>query len=201
MGYLLELYGLEMSEIQSLLGSGDAVALREILEAEPRLFVASPGVAWKGALRELILGPRGRLLAARGLDPAGLRPEEAPPEEALALVALVRARGARVGEVIHTSRGSAGFRRLFDSDFAPSPFRSPKFARRLLGRPLFGLVQRDYPYWGWLRKEELAALLGDLTLDSLPHFEDPDHEAWMVALCEGLLEVRELGTDLVTLYL
>ena len=201
MGYLLEFHALDWARLAAVIGSGDEAACAAILAAEPRVFVGSPGVNWKGALRDLVLGMRGEEIAGRGLDMAGLPGEEASPEEAMAMVAMVRALGEPVGEVIRTTRGGAKFRMMFEQDFQPAVFPRMDLLRPLLGRPFFGLSQRDFPFWGGLRKADVAALLGGRSPENLPPIGDPDYQAWLFRLCEVLSDAKDFGKDLVTLYL
>jgi hypothetical protein len=198
MGYLLEIYGLDWSALAQVVGSSDATIYPDILAAEQRIFVGSPGVSWKPALRALIMDKRGERLAARGVAAAAA--EIASEEEATAMVALIRARGHRAGEVVRTSRGGDRFRALFSTALKPAPFAQMALAPYLLRRPLFGLDRDDFPSWGGLTKAELAQFIGEDAPPLLKGF-DEDQESWLYDLRQALMDVRERGTDLVTLYL
>ncbi|HMF58085.1 MAG TPA: hypothetical protein VK619_17205 [Pyrinomonadaceae bacterium] len=203
MGYILEFYSLNWSELQSLLRSGDESTIKATLEASERIFRGEPraDVDWKGALRDLITGSRGKQLAARGAEPLGLMPEEPSPAEALAIVAILRAHFNQTGEIIHTTRGGPKFRHMFNASFKPAIFNSMNLLELLLERPLFGLLSHGYPSWGGLKREEIAKLLGLRTLDNLPPIRDTDYEVWLYELCQVLLDVQSYQTDLITLYL
>ena len=203
MGYLLEFYSLDWSELRGLLGSGGESTFEETLAAGGRVFAGSPGARenWQAALRDLLAGQRGPELAARGPEPLDIPPEEPTAAEALALVAVLRAHFDRVGEIIHTTRGGPKFRHMFTPDFTPALFNSADLLGMLLERPLFGLAPRNYPFWGGLKKEELAQLVGGRAGDELPPVRDPDYEIWLYQLNELLLDAAARQTDLVTLYL
>ena len=205
MGYALECYALEHASLRQLIGSGREDVVRTVLEAELTLFDANPGVPWRGALRDLVLGERGAQLAreagvAGDTGNAGQPAVQASDSEAIAMVALVRAHGQRMGELIHNTRAGEKFRVMFSPDFAPRQFAEPALAGRLLNTSFCGLAHDGYPSWGGLRHADLIRLCGEP--DLRPALSpDPDHQEWLYSLHEILGDIIALKTDLVTLYL
>jgi hypothetical protein len=178
-------------------GSGRTEVVRAVLEADP--FLSSPGVPWHGALRELVCGVRGRLLALNASTVPGAV-ARGTPQEAVAMAALIRLTGSRLGELVHNSRATAKFRSMFDPAFSPSQFVEPELAPRLLERPLGFLASAGYPCWGGLTQAEIVRLMGGhSTPGDAP--ADPDQQEWLHALNDILVDVRERGSDLVTLHL
>lgn len=199
MGYSLECYALGHGVLDALVGSGRREVVQAVVQDEARLFVSSPGVPWRDALRDLVAGVRGRMLADAAAQRPGTAARATDREEA-AMTALIRHQGRRVGELIHNSGAGAKFRAMFDPGFTPAQFVGPGLAPLLLGRPLGHLYADDYPRWGGLTNAELVqALGGHSTLAARP--ADDDHHVWFYALFEMMAEVRDSGEDLVTLYL
>ncbi len=203
MGYSLECYALGHDGLRALVGSGRADVVRQVVDAEGRLFATSPGEGWRVALRELVAGPRGRALAqswAPGEHRAAAPPSPASDAEAMAFTALVRFFGKRAGELVCNSRAGDKFRAMFAPGFEPPQFVEPSLAPLLLGRPLAGLVRSDYPAWGgWTLRELTAAMGGHSTPADAP--PDADQETWLYELTDILVDVRDWQSDLVTLYL
>lgn len=188
-------------ELADVIGSGNAEIYESIVAKEGKLFVTPPAaeIDWKGALRRLLLGTRGAIVKARGVRRK--RVEWIGDDESLAFAALVRARGARLGELSTTSRGSNKFRSALRSELA-KPLLNPEVRLdNLLHRPLFGMGRKGYPSWGGLDKEEILRAVGDRTLDDFPPIEDEDAEQWLYALGGLLIDAKLMDKDLVTLYL
>lgn len=201
MGYLLEFYTMNWDELTEVIGSGKTEVYESIVANEGNLFVTPPAVEidWKGALRRLLLETRGKIVKAR--DARQKRLEWIGDDESLALAALVRARGVRLGELSTTSRGSKKFRSVLRSD-AAKPLLNPEVRLdNLLHRPLFGLGRKGYPAWGGLDKDEILRAVEDRTLDDFPPIEDHDAEQWLYALAGLLIDAKLMDKDLVTLYL
>jgi hypothetical protein len=198
MGYQLECFALDHAELRAVMGSGRGDILRQVVAAEARLFVTNPGEPWRAALRELVMGERGRLAAAQAADPS-LPGLPATPAEAAAMVALLRWMGHRAGELIHNSRAGPKFRAMFDPGFAPRQFADPRLAPQLLGRPLGGLVNGNYPCWGGLAHAELVRLQDGSGPEASP--SDPDQAQWLFELGAIVADVWRWQADLVTLYL
>lgn len=200
MGYLLEFYTMNWDELTEVIGSGNTEVYESIVAQEGNLFVTPPAaeIDWKGALRRLLLETRGKIVKAR--DVRRKRVEWVGDDESLALAALVRARGVRLGELSTTSRGSKKFRAVLRSD-AAKPLLNPEVRLdNLLHRPLFGLGRKGYPAWGGLDKDEILRAVGDRTLDDFPPIEDYDAEQWLYALAALLIDAKLMDKDLVTLY-
>jgi hypothetical protein len=201
MGYSLECYLLDHAKLSLMVGSGRDDLLRSILEAEIDIFEANPRVPWRGALKELITGERGRALRQHQTFGEFGNSEAATEEEAIALVALVRSQGARIGELIHNTRAGEKFRQMFSKEFSPSPFANTQLLPRLLSNPLFGLTQDMYPSWGGLTHAELSQLIGTDSLAPTSWPADSDHCEWLYLLKDMVEQGVEEGCDMVTLYL
>ena len=206
MGYMLEFYSLPWAGLGAALGSGDAGLLqraRELQRSQMEDVAADlpAGREWEGALEDLIGGDLGRRL--RGRDALGQgEPEEASQAAAVAMAALVRALGERLGGLSHRTRGGDVFREDFLGGQAQTALHPPVDLRLLTQRPLFGLVHSGYPSWGGLAAAEARAIVtGTPEPDDLPDLEDPDASSWLFALWEMLASAGDRERDLVTLYL
>lgn len=200
MGYALECYLLDHDSLKGLLGAGNGEVLRRMLEAELDIFDANPGVPWRGALRELLMGERGQRLAQRAVLDAPGPAEVLDPSEAMAMVALIRAHGSRIGELVHNSRAGEKFRAMFSPGFAPTPFRHSEHLGKLLHRPLHGTSGPIYPDWGGLTRAELREI-GQHAVTRADWPADPDQHSWLYALRDIVDDAIERRGDLLTLYL
>ena len=203
MGYSLECYALGHDTLRAMIGSGRVDVVRQVLDAQSRLFASNPGEGWRAALRELVAGARGRALAqswAASQHRTGPPPVAASDAEAMAFTALVRFLGKPAGELVCNSRAGDKFRAMFQPGFDPPQFVMPEFAPLLLGRPLGGLAREDYPIWGgWTLPELSAAMGGHSEPADAPR--DEDQETWLHELNDILVDIRDWDSDLVTLYL
>lgn len=203
MGYSLECYALGHGELRALIGSGRNDVVRQVIESQDRLFVSNPGEGWRVALRDLVAGARGRVLAqswSAAENLAQSQPVAASDAEAAAMTALIRFLGQQAGELTCNSRAGAKFRDMFQRDFSPPQFVVPELASLLLSRPLAGLVRDDYPTWGgWTLPELTAAMGGHSEPAEAP--SDEDQETWLHELNDILVDIRDWDSDLVTLYL
>ncbi|MBI4278789.1 MAG: hypothetical protein HY660_10060 [Armatimonadetes bacterium] len=206
MGYAVEFYSLDWANLQRVFGSGDHRLLDRIrAQWEAALITAHAEeieqVEWRGALWELLIGPRGKQLAARGPEPRAGKPEEVSAAAALAMAAIVRAEGTYAGSMRHRSKGGQYFRETFLARQARDALASQTDLDLILARPLFGMTYDGYPSWGGLTKAEIGTLLGGRRWEDLPRLADPDPAAWLLELWNALAAVDASGFDLVTLYM
>lgn len=206
MGYVLEFFSLDWDEIQRVLGCGDQRLLTAISEDYKKRLLGNEAMSdhespeWAAELRNLILGARGRDLAARGPEPIGAASEEVSSAMAVAMVAILRTRGTPLGAIRHRSRGGVYFREVFLIEEAAPALRSPVDLRLLLERPLFGIVHSAFPSWGGLKKAELNRIVAGRTEDDLPRLADPTFAGWLFDLWDLLTVAAGSGKDLVTVY-
>lgn len=207
MGYVLEFFSCDWEEIRRVLGSGDQRLLATILEDCKKQLLGNDETTdresphWASELRALILGARGRELAARGPDePAGAASEEVSSAMAVAMVAILRAQGTPLGAIRHRSRGGVYFREVFLIEEAAPALRSPVDLRLLLDRPLFGIAHSAFPSWGGLKKAELNRIVAERTEDDLPRLADPTFAGWLFDLWDLLTAAAGSRKDLVTVY-
>jgi hypothetical protein len=119
----------------------------------------------------------------------------------LALVAVVRTLGTRLGEIMHTTRGGPRFREMFDPAKSGFQLSARVDLRHLLERRLLGLDLAGYPGWGGLDAAELASAAQDLQVDPVAVTPDPDYQQWLFDLQRLIVDAQDLQKDLVTLYL
>lgn len=200
MGYSLECHVLDHASLKASLGSGDSKLLRRILEAELEIFDANPGVPWRAAMRELIMGERGRQLRQRPVTDDPRPAEILDSSEAMAMVALIRAQGNRIGELVHNSRAGEKFRAVFAPGFTPTPFRHTEQLAKLLHRPICGTAGPIYPDWGGLALAELREMVQHKVAGT-DWPADPDQHSWLYTLLDIVNDAVEQRRDLVTLYL
>ena len=203
MGYSLECYALGHGTLRAMIGSGRTEVVRQVIEAQDRLFVNNPGEGWRAALRDLVAGARGRVLAqswAASEHRQASPPVAASDSEAMAMTALIRFLGQSAGQLVCNSRAGQKFRAMFQPNFHPPQFVMPELAPLLLSRPLAGLVRDDYPTWGGWTLPELTTAMGGHSepADAPP---DEDQQTWLYELNDILVDIRDWDSDLVTLYL
>ena len=192
MSYQLDFYALDHARLQSAFGGGDQVLVDRIL-AEGELDDEA-----QDALREFVLGERGRLLAQR---PPGGRPERASAAQAKAIAALIRTLGVWIGETNHASGGAEGFLDLLtNSRYEPPQFADPSLAWQLLGHPIAGLENPgDFPQWGGLARADMPLFIGAAgTVFERP--DDDDVVEWAADIHQAVRAALGKGCDLVTIY-
>ena len=192
MSYQLSFYALDHARLQAAFGSGDQALVDRILVDGDLDDEA------QDALRELVLGERGRELAQR---PAGARVERASAVQAVAIAAMVTALGVWVGETSHASGGAGGFLDLLtDARYAPPQFADHGLAWKLIGHPIAGLENPgDFPQWGGLDRPEMTRFVGDAGTVFEPP-DDGDIAEWSADIHRAVRAALAKGRDLVTIY-
>ena len=201
MGYALECFLLDHARLKGLVGSNQDELAEQIIASEAAIFDANPGVPWRDALRELVGADHGWRLARHAvLDDSG-PVTVVNAAQAMAMVALIRSQGVRLGELIHNSRAGEKFRAIFAPGYRPTPFAQPALLGHLLHRPLFRSSGPIYPDWGALSLAELTRLRGASAERAVSWPDCPDQRAWLYGLYDMVDDALGEGSDVVTLYL
>ena len=204
MPYTMEFYSLDWSELGKALGSSNHDLVDQIDKENGDNFFRSEEdqenrLIWRKLLEALVLGRRGKALAARG--PEGNQLEEVSDIAELALVGIVRTLGVNIGSLEHSTRGGSLFRDQLFAKEAPKIFNAPVVLTQLIERPLFGTIHSGaYPSLGGLKKSEIELLLKNLSDDDIPEFDDSDIEGWFYDLYTCLRIAQEEETDIITVY-
>src|ERR1700676_3224502 len=103
---------------------------------------------WESKLRDMIVGPFGRTVAATNLGPNTIA-TGVSDAAALAVVTIIRGRGEYIGELRHSSISGRSFREEFLGRSVPAALRTNLDIGTLLtGRAFLGLQHSGYPSWG-----------------------------------------------------